>query len=73
MIEAQETSGSDVYYDFRAFSDTVIISVKLNTKDDKTSPIENDRLLLHAARLISPMITNGIFKGVYLRGGYFNC
>jgi hypothetical protein len=67
--QALDSSGSsNVNYDIRAFSDTVIITVTLSKKDDGTLVIESDRLLLHCARLISPMIINGIFKGVYLRG-----
>jgi hypothetical protein len=67
--QALDTSGSsNVNYDIRAFSDTIIITVKLSKKDENTPVIESDRLLLHCARLISPMIINGIFKGVYLRG-----
>jgi hypothetical protein len=33
-----------------------------------TPVLESDRLLLHCARLVAPMILNGKFKGVYLRG-----
>jgi hypothetical protein len=67
--EALETSdSSNVNYDIRAFSDTIIITVKLSKKDNSTPVLESDRLLLHCARLVAPMILNGIFKGVYLRG-----
>jgi hypothetical protein len=67
--QALETSGSSsVNYDIRAFSDTVIVTVKLSKKDSSTRVIESDKLLLHCARLIAPMVINGIFKGVYLRG-----
>jgi hypothetical protein len=40
----------------------------LKKKDDKTPIIEIDRLVLHAARLIQPIITNAITRGIYLRG-----
>src|ERR687895_441470 len=66
---ALETSGSNnVSYQFRAFSDTVIITVKLNNKDINTPLVESDKLLLHAARLIAPVLITAIFKGIYLRG-----
>ena len=67
--EAAKTSGSsNLNYDIRAFSDTIIVTVKLNKRDKGTPIIESDRLLLHCARLVAPMILNGIFKGVYFRG-----
>jgi hypothetical protein len=66
---ALETTGSNnISYDIKAFSDTVIITVKLINRDDNTRMVESDNLLLHTARLIAPMLVKAIFKGIYLRG-----
>jgi hypothetical protein len=43
--EAAKTSGSsNLNYDIRAFSDTIIVTVKLNKRDKGTPIIESDRL-----------------------------
>ena len=52
----------------KAFSDTVIITTSLKKKDDKTPVVETDRVVLHAARLIQPMVLSAITRGIYLRG-----
>jgi hypothetical protein len=64
----ENSSSCNVDYDIRAFSDTIIITIKLNKKDNSTLVIESDKLLLHCSKLIAPMVINGIFKGIYLRG-----
>lgn len=59
---------SNVTSSIHAFSDTIIITIRLLNKDSNTTVFESDRLLFYAARLISPMLLNGIFKGIYLKG-----
>jgi hypothetical protein len=61
-------SNQDIRANIQAFSDTIIITVTLKKKDENTPVIELDRLVLHAAQLILPMIINGILRGIYLRG-----